>query len=107
MNRRAFVFTFPGQEAQAARLTAGLKAEPGNLTIPRFPDGETYAWGETPCHRRPAVLVASLHRPDEVVLPLLFAARALRELGASHALVDVVEGEVTQEWDCPPTGTPQ
>lgn len=87
MNRRPFVFTFPGQEALAARLTAGLKAEPGNLTIRRFPDGETYVWGETPCHRRPAILVANLHRPDEVVVPLLFAARALRELGASHRLL--------------------
>ena len=45
MNRRPFVFTFPGQEAMAARLTAGLTAEPGNLTIRRFPDGETYVWG--------------------------------------------------------------
>ena len=49
----------------------------------RFPDGESYVRIHTAVTGAHAVLVCTLARPDERMLPLIFAARALRDLGAA------------------------
>jgi ribose-phosphate pyrophosphokinase len=49
----------------------------------RFPDGESYVRLDAPVARRDAIFVCGLDRPDEKLLPLVFAAGAARELGAA------------------------
>ena len=72
----------PGNERFAAALAPLLRAEVGVLTVRRFPDGESYVRLETPVAGRDVVLVCTLDRPDDKVLPLAFVSAAAAELGA-------------------------
>lgn len=71
----------PGNEAAARALAERSGAELGALTVRRFPDGETYVRLGTEVRNRDLVLVCSLHRPDDKLLPLAFVAETARELG--------------------------
>jgi len=77
------VFALPGNEALADRLAAALGAERGPLELRHFPDGETYLRYDVPVGGRPVLLCCSLDRPDDKLLPLVFAAATARELGAA------------------------
>ncbi|KHS45239.1 MULTISPECIES: ribose-phosphate pyrophosphokinase [Novosphingobium] len=79
---RPIVFALPGSEALLQALCTALDAEPGALEHRQFPDGETYLRIESDVADRHVVLLSSLDRPDAKLLPLLFAADTLRELGA-------------------------
>lgn len=79
---RPIVFALPGSEALLQALCTALDAEPGTLEHRQFPDGETYLRIESDVADRHVVLLSSLDRPDAKLLPLLFAADTLRELGA-------------------------
>ena len=78
------VFAMPGNEALASALAAALGGETGEMEHRRFPDGESYLRFVTPVAGRTVALACSLHEPDGKVLPLLFAAAALKDLGASR-----------------------
>lgn len=54
----------------------------GEFEFRHFPDGESYVRLVTPVRDRDVLLLCSLDGPDAKLLPLLFAARAARELGA-------------------------
>jgi ribose-phosphate pyrophosphokinase len=79
---RPLIFSLPGNETLAASLARGLDAEPGAVEIRRFPDGESYVRILSQVSGRECLLVVTLDRPDEKVLPLLFLASTARELGA-------------------------
>jgi ribose-phosphate pyrophosphokinase len=79
----AVVFGFPGHEELARALVGRLGALGGELVLRRFPDQESYVRLATPVAGRAVVLACGLHRADEKLLPLLFAAAAARELGAA------------------------
>jgi ribose-phosphate pyrophosphokinase len=77
------VFALPGNEALAARLTKQLNSSIGSLEIRKFPDNESYVRIASPVANGSSVaLIATLDQPDQKIIPLLFAATALRELGA-------------------------
>lgn len=78
------VMAMPGNEALAAELAAALGAERAALETRRFPDGETYLRLLDEPHGRSLAIVCTLARPDEKVLPLVFAAATARELGATR-----------------------
>lgn len=78
------VLPLPDNSSLAERLVAELRAERGYLTMRSFPDGEAYVRVQTPLAGRDVVLVCSLARPDDKVLPLLLLAGAARDLGASR-----------------------
>jgi ribose-phosphate pyrophosphokinase len=80
---KGVVFAFPGHEALARLLAARPGAGEGALVLRRFPDGESYVRLDAPVAGRDAIFVCSLHRPDEKLLPLAFAAGAARDLGAA------------------------
>lgn len=83
---KPLLFAFPGNEALAQRLAQQLAAELGRLTLRRFPDGETYLRIESEVSAlagRTVILLATLDRPDDKLLPLLFLAGTARELGAA------------------------
>ncbi|MDZ4142706.1 MAG: ribose-phosphate pyrophosphokinase [Sideroxydans sp.] len=73
----------PGNEAQAQALAQRLDAVIGQFMVRRFPDGETYLRIETELAGRTVIVVATLDRPDDKLLPLLFTAATAKELGAA------------------------
>jgi ribose-phosphate pyrophosphokinase len=79
----ALFFPLPGNESLAAELARLTGGAAGDMEVRRFPDGETYVRVHSPVAGRHAIVVCTLARPDEKFLPLIFAARALRDLGAA------------------------
>jgi ribose-phosphate pyrophosphokinase len=78
------IVALPGAGALAAQLAGRLHCAWSELALHRFPDGETLVRLDAPVQGRCVVLAGSLHQPDDKTLPLLFAADAARELGASQ-----------------------
>jgi ribose-phosphate pyrophosphokinase len=76
------LFDLAGHGALAHGLATALGTEPGRIEQRRFPDGESYVRIDSPVAGRAVMLLAGLDRPDDKVLPLLFAAATARDLGA-------------------------
>ena len=76
-------FAMPGNEDFTRRLTKLTNSESGSLNFRRFPDKESYLRFDTSVEGRSVVLVNTLDAPDEKTLPLFFAAKTARELGAT------------------------
>lgn len=77
------VLALPGNDAMAARVAEKLAYRSGRIECHHFPDGETHLRYLDAVAGRKVVLVCTLDRPDDKFLPLVFAADAARELGAS------------------------
>ena len=73
-----------GNETLVQGLAQRLDAELGRCTLRRFPDGESYLRIETELAGRTVIIAATLDRPDDKLLPLLFAAGTAKELGAER-----------------------
>ncbi len=78
------LISLPGNEAMGQKLSQALGIELGVLSTRRFPDGESYLRCETPIAQRSVALLCTLDRPDEKIMPLIFAAAAARDLGATR-----------------------
>ncbi len=76
------VLPLPGNEALAAKLGATIRGDVGELTVRRFPDGESYVRLRSSPQGRAVVVVASMDRPDPKFIPLLLVLETARELGA-------------------------
>ncbi|MEO6339669.1 MAG: ribose-phosphate pyrophosphokinase [Caulobacteraceae bacterium] len=77
------ILPLPGQEAMATRLAELGRHELGAVEMRRFPDGESYVRIASDVSGRHVDLVCTLARPDERFLGLVFAAEAVRDLGAA------------------------
>ncbi len=73
-----------GHENISVSLATLLDAEHGAIDSRCFPDGETYIRIGAPVKGRKVVIVASLDRPDDKILPLIFLAATARDLGATE-----------------------
>ncbi len=73
----------PGNAELGDRLAKAVGIDTGTVEVRRFPDGETYVRLDGALAGRSIVLVCSLDRPDDKLLPLLFTACTARELGAA------------------------
>lgn len=82
--RLPLLIPMPGNEALASALTAALGAELGILETRRFPDGEIYLRHRSAIAGRSVALVCTLDHPNAKLLPMLFAAGAARDLGATR-----------------------
>jgi len=78
------VLALPGGAPLAAALARSLRCGWSELALHRFPDGETGVRIAAPIQGCRVVLAGSLDQPDAKTLPLIFAADAARELGASQ-----------------------
>lgn len=87
MSALQIVMPLPGSEVLGRDLAAQLRAELGVLETRQFPDGESYVRVRSDVAGRTVILVCSLARPDALVLRLVFAARTLRELGATRLIL--------------------
>lgn len=70
-------------QSLAQALAQQLNADIGELTLRRFPDGETYVRIESELDGRVVILLATLDQPDDKLFPLLLVAGTARELGAT------------------------
>ena len=73
----------PGNEDMAARLATRLGARVLGVELRSFPDGETYLRLLGEPRGVAAAVVCTLDHPDAKALPLIFAAAAARDLGAT------------------------
>jgi ribose-phosphate pyrophosphokinase len=87
MSPRPLLFPLPGNEQLASDLCRHLPAERGEVTLRRFPDGESYVRLHSSPAGRVVVVAATLHRPDDKFLPLVFVAETARELGARQVVL--------------------
>jgi len=73
---------FPGMETLATRIVeqTGIHAHPVDLH--HFPDGETLVTLPEQLVDQDVVILATLHDPNPLALPLTYAATTARELGA-------------------------
>ncbi len=76
------LFSLSKDDPAGPALGELIGAERGEIEVRRFPDGETYLRYGTEVKGRSVILFYTLDRPDEKILPLLFAAATARELGA-------------------------
>jgi len=78
----ALLFGMPGNEELTEELAELTAAETGRIETRGFPDGESYVRIHGTAAQK-AFLICTLAHPDEQFLPLVFAARTIRALGAS------------------------
>ncbi|PHR48004.1 MAG: phosphoribosylpyrophosphate synthetase [Fluviicola sp.] len=79
---KIILFGLAGNEELTANLANDLEAEIGETTIRQFPDGETYVRILSEVKNKCVVLVATLHQPDEKLLPIYFLSQTAKSLGA-------------------------
>lgn len=79
---KPLLLAYPGHELLADSLFRGLPADAVAFELRRFPDGETYVRIDSDVRDRDVVILCTMHEPDLRVVPLLFIADSLRELGA-------------------------
>jgi ribose-phosphate pyrophosphokinase len=78
----AVVLALAESAALARQLSALASLPLGTVESRPFPDGETYLRIATECTNQSVILVCTLDRPNNKLLPLLFLADAARTLGA-------------------------
>ncbi len=79
---RALLVALPGSSHIVSGLAQAIGADVADLDFRHFPDGEVYLrYLSDPSGRR-VVVLSPLDRPDDKILPALFAADAARDLGA-------------------------
>ena len=86
-SKEPMFFAMPGNDDLTRLLADRLGAETGEMNIRRFPDGETYLQIRSDVKGRMAVVVCTLVRPDEKLVPLCFLANSLKSLGAAHVCI--------------------
>jgi len=81
------VLPLPGNERLARQLASIGGWELGGIESRRFPDGETLVRIHADVSGKSCTLICSLARPDRDFLQLIFAADAVRELGAREVIL--------------------
>jgi ribose-phosphate pyrophosphokinase len=84
---RSIIFTLPGNETLGETITTGLNAEKGNYNLHRFPDGESYVRIESSVEAKNAIVICTLHEPDDKLLQLFFLCKLLKELKAQRVIL--------------------
>jgi ribose-phosphate pyrophosphokinase len=78
------VLAMPGNELLADQLANRLSLEHVSVQVRRFPDGESYVRVEGSIEGRQALIVCTLDRPDDKLIPLLLLACAARDAGVTR-----------------------
>ena len=78
------LFDFSSSEDLVMDLCKLLPAQLGEWTLRDFPDGESYVRIVSECADKNVILLCSLDRPNSKILPLIYAAETLHELGAKR-----------------------
>lgn len=78
------VFDFPSASILGQNMREKLDAEEGRLILKSFPDGESYLQVLSSVAGREVIINATLFRPNDWFLTLLFLADTLRSQGAKR-----------------------
>lgn len=81
------VFAFPEQEILAKNIAEKLQLALGVAEIRYFPDDESYVRICSDVRNRTIILVTDLAHPNHKILPLMFMAETLKELGANRIIL--------------------
>ena len=81
------IIGLPGNEHTAAAISAKNGIPLGKAEMRRFPDGECYTRFYEGLKGKSVYLVCTLFRPDELILPLYFAASGARRAGAEKVIL--------------------
>ena len=84
---KSIIFTLPGNEPLGETITTGLNAEKGNYNLHRFPDGESYVRIESSVENKNAIVICTLHEPDDKLLQLFFLCKLLKELKVERVIL--------------------
>lgn len=84
---KMIVFSLPDDDDSAHILARNLNAEMGKAIVRRFPDGESYICIESSVKEKTVIVLAALREPDAKMLPLIFLAATLRDLGAKRIIL--------------------
>lgn len=76
------LLAFPGMEKLAGAIAAKISCDAHSVNLHHFPDGETLITIPSLPEGAEVAIVATLRTPDQLALPLRFAAETARELGA-------------------------
>lgn len=87
MPSRPTTLILPGNEAFGRGIADVLGGPCTDAGVHAFPDGETRVRIDPGLDYRFTVVVCSLFRPNERILPLIFACEALREHGAEAVIL--------------------
>ena len=77
----SILFSLPGSVELANNLAKQLNIEVGLAEIRAFPDGESYIRIDSEVKNKSVIIVCALDHPDPKILPLMFMAKTLKELG--------------------------
>lgn len=83
------VFAFKKNEQLAKHIIKAVQGEKGNMTMRQFPDGESYVRVLSDVSDKNVIVVCTLNRPDNKLLPLLFLCRLLKEQKAKSVTLVV------------------
>ncbi len=79
---RPLLFNLDSDPLLAQQLTEQIEGEAGNINQRHFPDLETYLRIDSDCTDRDCIVFCNLFQPNDKIMPLIFLADTLRELGA-------------------------
>ncbi|MCL9684965.1 ribose-phosphate pyrophosphokinase [Legionella maioricensis] len=82
--KKTIIFSLPGNIKLTQALANKLAIEMGKAEIREFPDGESYIRVDSDVKNKTVILVCTLDHPNSKILPLLFMARTLNDLGAKR-----------------------
>ncbi len=78
------IFALYASSSFTDNLIKQISCELGNIEIHSFPDGESLIKIKSDVKNKKVIFIASLDRPNEKLLPMVFAAQTARALGASE-----------------------
>lgn len=79
---KPILFAFPGNERLTGTIQEIIKGEKGDYKLHQFPDGESYVRLLSEVNNREVIVVCTLHKPNEKLLPLYFFCKLLSDSGA-------------------------
>lgn len=85
--KKTILFAYPDNTILAHALANELSVEMGEMMLREFPDGESYVRIDSDVKDKTALLICSLDHPNSKLLPLLFMARTIKELGAKNVVL--------------------
>ena len=82
MNKHILI-PLPGNAELTQAISNLLSIEIGKVEIRAFPDNESYIRIHSEVKNKTVILVCTFNQPNSKILPLLFIAKTLKELGAN------------------------
>lgn len=83
----SIIFSFPENEKMAQQLAIQINAESGELSLRKFPDGESYVRVMSDVKNKIVIIYCPLNNIDPKFLTMFFLCQTLRSLGAKKIIL--------------------